>query len=81
VSKETDQPKTGAKVSRLTPEERRIVVEVLKAGMLYPRMLDGFETAFINETVTRYAKYGLDMMVVGHQLSQFRKLARKLNVA
>lgn len=80
MSKDADQPKSGSKLSQLPAEDRRMIIEVLKAGQIYPRMLDGFETAFVNEIVPRYAKYGLSMMVVGQQLEQFKKLAVKLNV-
>jgi uncharacterized protein with ATP-grasp and redox domains len=57
-----------------------MIIEVLKAGQLYVRLLDGFEAAFINEIAPRYAKYGRSMMVVGQQLKQFKKLAVKLNI-
>lgn len=80
MSKEADEPKTGFKLSQLPAEDRRMIIEVLKAGQIYPRMLDGFETAFVNEIVPRYAKYGMSMMIVGQQLEQFKKMAVKLNV-
>lgn len=78
--KEDEQPKTGFKISQLPPLDACMIIEVLKAGQIYERLLDGFETAFINEIAPRYAKYGLSTMIVGQQLAQFKKLAVKLNV-
>jgi hypothetical protein len=78
--RKTDKPKIGVKLRELPTYELHAVIEVLKAGIVYDRLLDGFESAFVNEIAPRYAKYGFDMVVVGEQMTQFKKLAVKLNI-
>jgi hypothetical protein len=68
------------KLCDASPVDQAMVIEVLKAGMTYDRLLDGFERTFIQEIVPRYAKYGFSMVVAGEQWTQFKKLAAKLNV-
>lgn len=77
--KSKDKP-VQTKLSDASPQDLAMVIEVLKAGQLYERLLDGFEAAFINEIAPRYAKYGLNMVVAGEQWTMFHRLAKKLNV-
>jgi hypothetical protein len=78
----TDQTTTKQKhkLSEVAPENRAIVVEVLKAGIIWKDLLSDFERRFITETAGRYAQFGDDMTVVGEQWNVFVEIARKLNL-
>ena len=66
------------KLSDSEPFQRKLVIAVFKASQLYPKMLSGFEQEFINETIPRYAKFGLDINIEGKQWIIFNDIALKL---
>jgi hypothetical protein len=72
--------KTPRKLSEYGAENRILVIEVLKAGIVWRDMLSDFERRFINETAGRYAAYGDSMTVVGEQWKVYTEIARKLNL-
>ena len=57
-----------------------MVVEVLKAGVLYTQLLSEFELVFIRDSAYRYGKYGDQMTVSGDQLMVYLRMAKKLNL-
>lgn len=75
-----DESKQRHKLSEVAPENRVLVIEVLKAGIIWKDMLSDFERRFVTETAGRYAAYGDDMTVVGEQWKIFMEIARKLNL-
>ena len=57
-----------------------MVVEVLKAGVLYTQLLSEFELVFIRDSAYRYAKYSDQKTVSGDQLMVYLRMAKKLNL-
>lgn len=68
------------KLSNASPNNKVMVIEVLKAGVIYADLLSGFERAFVNEITPRFSKYGFDMTIKGKQWNIFLAIAEKLNL-
>lgn len=68
------------KLAECAPENRNLVVDVLKATVIYERLLSEFELSFARDSAYRYAKYGDSMTITGDQLLVYVRLAKKLNL-
>lgn len=75
-----EEPKLK-KLCDCAEENRTLVIEVLKASLVYEKLLSDFESGFIRDSAYRYAKYGDSMTLSGDQLLVYVRIAKKLNVS
>jgi hypothetical protein len=68
------------KLSEVAPQYREMVIEVLKAGIMWKDLLDDYERRFMGDFCMRYAQYGDSTTVVGDQWKIFSRIATKLNL-
>ena len=73
-------PDKKCKLSSVAPEYQTLVIEVLKACILYKDLLSQFERRFALEVGNRFAEYGFNMVVTGEQWNVFLDIAKKLNL-
>ena len=58
----------------------KFVIETLKAGIIYERLLSPFEIEFLVNLSFRYAKFGLSLNIEAEQLKVLSEIGKKLNV-
>lgn len=78
--RQDDKHKHKHKLGDLAPENRVLVIEVLKAAIIWKDLLSDFERRFCGDFGLRYAQFGDDTTVIGEQWSIFEAIARKLNL-
>jgi hypothetical protein len=74
-----EEPKLK-KLCDCAQENRLMVIEVLKAGVIYSTLLSEFESGFIRDSAYRYGKYGDQMTISPDQLLVYVRMAKKLNL-
>lgn len=67
-------------LSLRTEYAQKLIIEVLKAGCIYERLLSDFERTFVTEVGLRYARYGNRIVVTDEQLGVFSEVGKKLNL-
>jgi hypothetical protein len=68
------------KLNEVASQYRVLVVETLKAGIIWKDLLDDYERRFLGDFGLRYAQYGDNTTVVGDQWKIFSRIATKLNL-
>jgi hypothetical protein len=60
--------------------ESELLIEIMKAAVLYRELLNDFERSFMSDITTRYAKFGARLNFEEKQLAVLSQLSIKLNV-